>query len=201
MTSLPEKRLAQSIIDQNPNPKRIKAESQKAIAEKGGLKLASWNVGGINACLKKGFLEKVKILEADIILLQETKLQTSSEFISKSLYPFQYQSVSKSKKGYSGSALLSKIKPIQVEYSIGKDSLDDEGRYIIAEFEDFFLVAAYIPNAGSKLERLDVKRKHHKEVLVPFLQKLLEKKSLIFAGDLNVAHKEIDLARPKTNHK
>ena len=193
-----KKRGAALVASQSSPSKKIKVNDQSSSSS---VKLVSWNVGGINACLKKGFLEKVKSLAADILIIQETKLQQAQEFMPKSIYPFQYQSVCTVKKGYSGTALFSKIKPIKVDYVLGEDEFKSEGRYIVAEFEEYFLVAAYVPNAGQKLERLEVKRTHYKKVILPYLEGLAAKKALIFAGDLNVAHQEIDLARPKTNGK
>jgi exodeoxyribonuclease III len=174
-------------------PKIIKCNDNPADS----LKIVSWNVAGINACLKKGFHKYITAEKPDILCLQETKLQKNDQYMSYTEYPHQYQSHSKVKKGYSGTAIFSKIKPIKVEYGIG-DDLDEEGRYITIEFNDYVLINGYVPNAGSKLERLDLKSKHYIN-LIENLKKW--KKPLIFCGDLNVAHKEIDLARPKNNLK
>jgi exodeoxyribonuclease III len=174
---------------------------------KGTITIASWNVGGLNACLKKGFQDYVDAEQADILLFQECKLNQDLSYLGKDLYPFQYQSHCKVKKGYSGVAMHSKIKPISVRYEIGDKEMDKEGRYIILEFDgnfnmlmvDYYVINSYIINAGAKLVRLDTKRDHYKNHLIPFLKSL--KKPIIFGGDLNVCHKEIDLARPDSNHR
>jgi AP endonuclease-1 len=163
------------------------------------LKLVSWNVAGIKACLKKGFHKYLSAENPDILCLQETKLQKDDQYINFKDYPYQYQSHSTFKKGYSGTAIFSKIKPIgKAIYKIGDDELDNEGRFVILEFETFILINSYILNAGSKLERLDLKQKHYIK-LIEYLSSL--QKPIIVTGDLNVAHTEIDLARPKTNTK
>lgn len=123
------------------NSKKIKSESGGAQKENQKmLKLMSWNVGGLNACLKKGFSKIIENENCDIFCLQETKLNGPMEYVSKALYPYQYQSHSTSKKGYSGTALFSKIKPLNVSYSVAEDEFNKEGRYIIAEYEKVHLV-------------------------------------------------------------
>lgn len=159
------------------------------------LRITSWNVAGLNACLKKGFNEFTAADDSDILLIQETKLGQGKEMLAK--YPWQYWSHSKSKKGYSGCAVFSKIKPMSVSYDLG-DELDQEGRYIILEFPQYFLINCYIMNAGQDLKRLPLKRLHY-GTLEAFLSNL--SKPFVLAGDLNVAHTEHDLARPKTNSK
>ena len=160
------------------------------------------NCKGLNASLKKGFDIYVKAEDADILCIQETKLNERPAFTAPCLtrYPYQYWSHSTAKKGYSGSAILSKIKPLSVLYGIDQKEMDDEGRVISLEFEDFWIVACYIPNAGSKLERLDYKVEYC-DAILDFIQRLEAKKPVIWTGDLNVAHKEMDLSRPKTNTK
>lgn len=143
-------------------------------------KIASWNVAGMAACIKKGFQRYVEAENAHILCLQETKTNTNQNIL-KDLYPFQYQSHCTSKKGYSGTAVYSKIKPIGVKYKIGDEEIDNEGRFIILEFEEYFLINSYIVNAGQKLERLDLKQKHYVK-LCSFLITLQEKKPLIFCG-------------------
>jgi exodeoxyribonuclease III len=164
----------------------------------GALKIVSWNVAGINACLKKGFHKYLSAEKPDILCLQETKLQKDDQYMSYADYPYQYQSHSTVKKGYSGTAVFSKTKPLKVEYKVGDEDIDGEGRYIILEYTDFYLINGYVPNAGSKLERLELKGRHYVK-LIQFLKNLT--KPIIFCGDLNVAHKEMDLARPKNNSK
>jgi exodeoxyribonuclease III len=161
----------------------------------------SFNVAGLNAGLKKGFVATVHKHQPDILCIQETKLNSSppekSPFTLKE-YPHQYWSHCTAKKGYSGSAVFSKIKPLSVNYEL--DDFKDEGRTITLEFDSFWLVASYVPNAGSKLERMDVKLKFN-AAIKDHMEHLAESKPVIWAGDLNVAHKEIDLARPANNHK
>ncbi|KAJ3000346.1 hypothetical protein HDV02_006153 [Globomyces sp. JEL0801] len=153
----------------------------------GAIKLVSWNVAGINAALKKGFERYVEAEDPDILMLQETKANTDLKYMKKSRYPFQYQSHCTSKKGYSGTAVFSKFKPLSVEYKVNDDELDQE---------EWYLIASYIVNAGTKLERLDLKHKHF-EKLESYFAELQTKKPIIWTG----AHTEIDLARPKSNLK
>lgn len=160
------------------------------------MKLYSWNVNGIRSCLSKGFMDFVEKERPDILCLQEIKA-TREDFeldmpgYHKYIYPAE-------KKGYSGTAILSKIEPISVTYGLGMEEHDKEGRIITAEYEDFFLVCAYIPNSKKELLRLDYRMIFDK-VLQDYLASLAEKKGVLLCGDLNVAHKEIDLKNPKTN--
>ena len=167
------------------------------------LKILSYNVAGISAALKKGLKEYLIAEDADIVLLQETKLNTDlfPGVIPLSLYPHQFWNHCTAKKSYSGVAILSKIKPVSKPvYGIGDPELDSEGRFITLEFANVFLVGCYVINAGSGLVRLDQKRKHYL-ILEKYLKGLQQSKPIIWAGDLNVAHHEIDLARPKGNLK
>lgn len=162
------------------------------------MKLISWNVNGLRACVEKGFLDFFKEVDADIFCLQETKLQEGQIELDLSGY-YQYWNYAE-KKGYSGTAMFTKIKPIQVTYGIGVEEHDREGRVITAEFEDFFVVTVYTPNSQRELTRLEYRMKWEADFLA-YMKSLEERKPVIFCGDLNVAHKEIDLKNPKSNHK
>ncbi len=162
------------------------------------MKLISWNVNGIRACLGKGFMDFFNEVDADIFCLQETKLQAGQHDLELPGY-HQYWNYAE-KKGYSGTALFTKKEPISVAYGIGIEEHDKEGRVITAEFENYYVVTVYTPNAQRELTRLDY-RMQWEEAFLQYLKKLEEKKAVIFCGDLNVAHKEIDLKNPKTNHK
>lgn len=161
------------------------------------MKLISWNVNGLRACLQKGFLDFFEEIDADIFCLQETKLQAGQHDLALSGY-YQYWNYAE-KKGYSGTALFTKKEPLRVMYGIGIEEHDHEGRVITAEYEDYFVVTVYVPNAQRELTRL-VYRMQWEEAFLQYLKKLEESKPVIFCGDLNVAHKEIDLKNPKTNH-
>lgn len=161
------------------------------------MKLISWNVNGIRACVEKGFLDFFKKVDADVFCLQETKLQEGQIALDLPGY-YQYWNYAE-KKGYSGTAIFTKKEPLQVTYGIGVEEHDKEGRVITAEFEDFFVVTVYTPNAQRELTRLEY-RMQWEEAFLAYLKKLEEKKPVVFCGDLNVAHKEIDLKNPKTNH-
>ena len=162
------------------------------------MKLISWNVNGFRACLTKGFMDFFNDINADIFCLQETKMQRGqAEFEPQGYYQFWN---SAEKKGYSGTAVFTKIKPIADSYGIGTPEHDNEGRVITLEFESFFLVNCYTPNSQRGLERLDYRMRWEQDFR-SYLQKLDEKKPVILCGDLNVAHKEIDLRNPKTNVK
>ena len=161
------------------------------------LKLISWNVNGIRACLNKGFEDFFKSVNADIFCIQETKCQKEQvEGLEYDGYTSYWNSAEK--KGYSGTAVFTKIKPITVTYGIGIEEHDKEGRVITLEFEDFYLVNVYTPNSKRELERLDY-RQIWEDEMRKYLLKLDKKKPVIMCGDLNVAHKEIDLKNPKTN--
>ncbi|MBE7042690.1 MAG: exodeoxyribonuclease III [Ruminococcaceae bacterium] len=160
------------------------------------MKFISWNVNGLRACLEKGFEDIVTDLDADIFCVQETKMQEGQADISLPQY-YKYWNCAE-KKGYSGTALFSKEKPISVRYGMGIEEHDHEGRIIAAEFEDFFVVTCYTPNSQNELKRLDYRMKWEDDFLL-YLKKLEEIKPVILCGDLNVAHQEIDLKNPKTN--
>lgn len=162
------------------------------------MKLISWNVNGLRACVDKGFLDFFKEVDADVFCLQETKLQEGQIELDLPGY-FQYWNYAE-KKGYSGTALFTKTEPLQVTYGIGVEEHDKEGRVITAEFEEYYVVTVYTPNSQRELTRLSY-RMEWEAAFLAYLKKLEEKKPVIFCGDLNVAHKEIDLKNPKTNHK
>ena len=161
------------------------------------MKLISWNVNGIRAILNKGFLQFVKKEDPDILCLQETKAHPDQVDKILEEYPHHFWN-SAEKKGYSGTAVFSKIKPINVTYGLEKDHHNKEGRVITAEFKDFYLVNVYTPNSQRELTRLKYKQEWDKDFL-EHIKKLDKKKPVIFCGDLNVAHEEIDIARPKEN--
>lgn len=162
------------------------------------MKILTWNVNGLRACIKKDFIENMKKLKMDAICIQETKLQKDQVPVEiedlklKSYWHFA------TKKGYSGTAILSKVEPISVTYGIGSSSHDDEGRTVTLEYEDFYLVNAYVPNAQPELKRIDF-RTDWEAKLLKYLKKLDKKKAIVYCGDLNVAHEEIDLKNPKQN--
>lgn len=162
------------------------------------MKLISWNVNGLRACVEKGFLDFFKEMDADVFCLQETKLQEGQIDLDLPGY-HQYWNYAE-KKGYSGTAMFTKKEPMSVTYGIGVEEHDHEGRVITAEFEEYYVVTVYTPNSQRELTRLDYRMKWEADFLA-YVKKLEEKKPVIFCGDLNVAHKEIDLKNPKTNHK
>ena len=162
------------------------------------MKLISWNVNGIRACLTKGFEDIFKKLDADIFCIQETKCQPEQIELEFEGYTSYWNSAEK--KGYSGTAIFTKQKRLNVTYGIGIEEHDKEGRVITLEFEKFYMVTIYTPNAKRELERLDYRMVWEDEVR-KYLLKLNETKPVIMCGDLNVAHEEIDLKNPKTNHK
>ena len=162
------------------------------------MKLISWNVNGIRACVTKNFMEFFNEVDADIFCLQETKLQENQIDLQLEGY-HQYWNYAK-KKGYSGTAIFTKKEPLNVSYGLGIEEHDNEGRVITLEFEDFYMVTVYTPNSQSELKRLDYRMKWEDDFR-NFLKNLDEKKPVIVCGDLNVAHKEIDLKNPKTNRK
>ncbi len=161
-------------------------------------KFISWNVNGLRACVTKGFLDYFKDTDADAFCLQETKLQEGQIDLELDGY-FQYWNYAE-KKGYSGTALFTKEKPVSVSYGIGIEKHDNEGRVITAEFDDYYLVTCYTPNSQNELKRLDYRMEWEDEFRA-YLKKLDEIKPVIICGDLNVAHNEIDLKNPKTNRK
>ena len=160
------------------------------------MKLISWNVNGIRACLNKGFSDFFKEVNADIFCLQETKCQPEQINLEFEGYTSYWNSAER--KGYSGTAIFTKKQPVNVTYGIGIEEHDKEGRIITLEFEDFYLVTNYTPNAKRELERLDYRMIWEDEIR-KYLLELNKKKPVIMCGDLNVAHEEIDLKNPKTN--
>ena len=162
------------------------------------MKLISWNVNGIRACVGKNFMEFFNEVDADIFCLQETKLQENQIDLKLDGY-YQYWNYAK-KKGYSGTAIFTKKEPISVTYGINIEEHDQEGRVITLEFEDFYMITVYTPNSQNELKRLDYRMKWEDDFR-SYLKKLDEIKPVIVCGDLNVAHKEIDLKNPKTNRK
>lgn len=162
------------------------------------MKLISWNVNGIRACLTKGFEEFFKKVDADMFCIQETKCQEGQVELEFEGYTSYWNSAEK--KGYSGTAIFTKIKPISVTYGIGIEEHDNEGRVITLEFEKFYLVNVYTPNSKRELERLDY-RQIWEDEMRKYLLRLNETKPVIMCGDLNVAHKEIDLKNPSTNRR
>ena len=161
------------------------------------MKIISWNVNGIRAAMGKGFLEFFEKEEADIFCIQETKMQEGQIELNFKGYTTYLNSAIK--KGYSGTAIFTKEKPISVSYGIGIEEHDKEGRVITAEYKDFYLVNCYTPNSKKELERLDY-RMIWEDEMRNYLKNLDKIKPVILCGDLNVAHKEIDLKNPKTNH-
>ncbi|MEG2544831.1 MAG: exodeoxyribonuclease III [Longicatena sp.] len=162
------------------------------------MKFVSWNVNGLRACVTKGFLEFFKEIDADIFCVQETKMQPGQLELETPGY-YQYMN-SAEKKGYSGTMVFTKKEPINVQYGIGIDEHDHEGRVITCEYDTFFFVCVYTPNSKEGLLRLDY-RMSWEDDFKAYLHKLNETKNVIVCGDLNVAHQEIDLKNPKTNHK
>ena len=160
------------------------------------MKFVSWNVNGIRACLQKGFLDSFHQLDADIFCLQETKCQPEQINLEFEGYTSYWNSAER--KGYSGTAIFTKKQPVNVTYGIGIEEHDKEGRIITLEFENFYLVTNYTPNAKRELERLDYRMVWEDEIR-KYLLELNKKKPVIMCGDLNVAHEEIDLKNPKTN--
>lgn len=161
-------------------------------------KLISWNVNGLRACVGKGFLEYFKEADADVFCIQESKLQEGQIELELEGY-HQYWNYAQ-KKGYSGTAIFTKEEPLSVSYGLGIEEHDQEGRVIAAEFPDYYVVTCYTPNSQDGLARLPYRRSWNDSFLA-YLKKLEEKKPVIFCGDLNVAHQEIDLKNPKTNRK
>ena len=162
------------------------------------MKLISWNVNGIRACVGKGFLDYFKEADADVFCIQETKMQAGQLELDLEGYE-QYWNYAQ-RKGYSGTAIFTKKKPLSVSYGIGIEEQDTEGRVITLEFEDFYMITVYTPNSQNELARLDY-RMEWEDAFLSYLKKLEENKPVIICGDLNVAHQEIDLKNPKTNRK
>ena len=161
-------------------------------------KLISWNVNGLRACLEKGFMDFFKEADADLFCLQETKLQAGQVSLELPGY-HQYWNYAE-KKGYSGTAIFTKEEPVCVTYGIGMEKHDHEGRVITLEFKNYYMITVYTPNSQDELKRLSYRMEWEDDFLA-YLKKLEEKKPVIFCGDLNVAHREIDLKNPKTNRQ
>ncbi|MBO5087977.1 MAG: exodeoxyribonuclease III [Lachnospiraceae bacterium] len=162
------------------------------------MKLISWNVNGIRACVSKGFMDFFAEIDADIFCIQESKMQEGQLELDLPGY-HQYWNYAE-KKGYSGTAIFTKKEPLSVMNGIGIEEHDKEGRVITLEFEDFYMVTVYTPNSQNELARLDY-RMEWEDAFLAYLKKLEEKHPVIVCGDMNVAHKEIDLKNPKTNRK
>ena len=164
------------------------------------MRLVSWNVNGVRAVMKKDFLASLEDMQTDVLCLQETKAQDDQVLEAladlEGYYIFTNSAV---KKGYSGTAILSKVEPLSVTVDIGLEEHDTEGRVITAEYKDFYLITVYTPNSGSELKRLPY-RQAWDSAFLAFIKNLEKTKPVIVCGDLNVAHKEIDLARPKPNY-
>lgn len=161
-------------------------------------KLISWNVNGLRACAQKGFMDFFKDADADIFCLQETKLSEGQINLELPGY-YQYWNYAK-KKGYSGTAVFTKEKPLSVSMGMGIEKHDHEGRVITLEFEKFYMITVYTPNSQEELKRLDYRMEWEDDFLA-YLKKLEQNKPVIVCGDLNVAHREIDLKNPKTNRR
>lgn len=162
------------------------------------IKLISWNVNGIRAAIRKGFIDFVKKTNPDIICVQETKAHPEQVDLVLDAYPYHFWN-SAEKKGYSGTAIFSKTKPLSESYGLGKEEHDNEGRVITLEFQDYYVVNVYTPNSKHELLRLPYRQEWDKDFRKHML-KLEKKKPVIVCGDLNVAHKEIDLKNPNNNH-
>lgn len=162
------------------------------------MKFISWNVNGIRACVQKGFMDFFQDIDADILCIQESKMQEGQLELDTPGY-YQYWNYAK-KKGYSGTAVFTKKEPLSVAYGLGIDEHDQEGRVITLEFEEYYFITVYTPNSQNELARLPYRMKWEDDFLA-YLKRLEENKPVIFCGDLNVAHKEIDLKNPKTNRK
>ena len=162
------------------------------------MKFISWNVNGLRACMQKGFLDFFNEVDADFFCVQETKLQEGQIALDLPGY-HQFWNYAE-KKGYSGTAIFTKKEPLSVSYGIGIPEHDEEGRVITLEYENYYLITCYTPNSQNELARLSY-RMEWEDAFLQYLKGLEEKKPVIFCGDLNVAHKEIDLKNPKTNRK
>ena len=161
------------------------------------MKMISWNINGLRAVIKKGFYESLAALDADVICLQEIKMQKGQCDVDMPGYEAVFNSADR--KGYSGTAVFTRVPPLNVTFGIGIDEHDHEGRVITCEFADFYLVCCYTPNSQNELRRLDY-RMHWEDDFRAYLVALDQVKPVILCGDLNVAHEEIDLKNPKTNH-
>ncbi|RPG03741.1 MAG: exodeoxyribonuclease III [Pelagibacteraceae bacterium TMED246] len=164
------------------------------------MKIISWNVNGIRAVLKKGFLDFINEWDPDIICIQETKAHPEQVELILNKHKYQYWN-SAVKKGYSGTAIFSKIKPISVKNDMNIEKHDNEGRVICMELKNYYLITVYTPNSKRDLSRLNYRSKEWDSDFLKYLKKLETNKPIVFCGDLNVAHKEIDLKNPKTNKR
>ena len=162
------------------------------------MRFVSWNVNGLRACLGKGFMQSFKALDADVFGVQETKMQPEQAILELTGYKQYWNSAEK--KGYSGTAVFSRIEPLSVSYGLGIEEHDHEGRVVTLELEDFYLVCVYTPNSQDELRRLDY-RMQWEDAFQAYLHRLDELKPVIVCGDMNVAHEEIDLKNPKTNRR
>ena len=162
------------------------------------IKFISWNVNGIRACCDKGFREAFKQLDADFFCLQETKMQEGQLDLQFEGYQSYWNYAEK--KGYSGTAIFTRHQPLSVSYGIGVEEHDHEGRVVTLEMENFYLVTVYVPNSQDELRRLDY-RMTWEDAFLAYIKQLEAKKPVVFCGDLNVAHQEIDLKNPKTNRR
>ncbi|EAD8202702.1 exodeoxyribonuclease III [Listeria monocytogenes] len=162
------------------------------------MRLISWNVNGLRAAVKKGFLEYFEEVDADIFCLQETKLQEGQIELDLPAYKDYWNYAVK--KGYSGTAIFTKVEPLSFQYGLGIPEHDTEGRVITLEFEEFFMVTVYTPNSQAELKRLDY-RMTFEDAILEYVKNLDNTKPVVLCGDLNVAHEEIDLKNPKTNRK
>lgn len=162
------------------------------------MKLISWNVNGLRACEKKGFSDVFREADADVFCLQETKMQPGQLDLEYEGYRSFWNSAEK--KGYSGTAIFTRREPLSVAYGMGIDEHDHEGRVITLEFDELYVVTVYTPNSQDGLRRLDY-RMEWEDAFCAYLKRLDEKKPVVVCGDMNVAHKEIDLKNPKTNHQ
>ena len=161
-------------------------------------KILSWNVNGIRACINKGFIESIESINPEIICLQETKAHPSQVDDILNQYKYKYWN-SAEKKGYSGTAIFSKIKPLNIIYGIAKYITDNEGRVITLEFDNYYLVTVYTPNSKRDLTRLEYRYNAWDPSFLKYIKNIQKHKPVIFCGDLNVAYQEIDLANPSTN--
>jgi exodeoxyribonuclease III len=184
-----------SIFEPNAGKVKIQAKKRK---ENEPLKIFSWNVAGLRAVTKKKGVEVLKDSDADIIFLQETKCEAFPDEVAALPYPYKYLVPSKVKKGHAGVAMLAREKPLKVNYGFGEQKFDDQGRWIHAEYENFHVIGTYVINSGEKLQNLPARHEWECHV-VEKLKELDKEKPVIFTGDLNVAHHEIDLRNPDAN--
>lgn len=164
------------------------------------MRLFSWNVNGVRAAMKKDFIGSFEKMQPDVLCLQETKAQDDQVLTAVAdIEHYHVYCNSAEKKGYSGTAVFSKFEPLSLQYDMGVEEHDNEGRVIALEFKDFFLVTVYVPNSGSELKRLDYRQRWDADFLA-YLKGLEGQKPVVVSGDLNVAHRDIDIARPKANY-